>query len=200
VQRPFVIKGVDQATGRIVETTLPAATKADAEAQARQRGLVDVTAAPAPDAAVTSDGASKETPLILLVDDHEDTRRVLVQMLRSEGYQAVAAADGPEALAFLKTTRPSLAILDFNMPGMSGLALFAEIREDGRLAGMPVIMFSSHGSGVRESALKAGVDAYIAKDSMDWATLHREILRLVGPGTLEKKLPDVPPARAKDAG
>lgn len=200
MQRLFVIKGVDPATGRIVETTLPAATNADAEAQARKMGLVDVTAAPSPDAPVVEEGALQETPLILLVDDHEDTRRVLVQMLQGEGYQAVAAADGPGALAFLKTTRPSLAILDFNMPGMSGLALFAEIRKNGRLAEMPVIMFSSHGSGVRESALKAGVDAYIAKDSMDWATLHREILRLVGPGTLEKKLPDVPPARAKDAG
>ena len=135
-----------------------------------------------------------------MVDDQQETRYLLARLVNGDGYQAVAVGDAAEALVFLETIKPSLVITDFDMPGMNGLALFTQIRMDPRHRDVPVIMFSANDGEVREAALREGVDAYVVKYSMDWATLQREILRLAGAGTLEKSLPDVTPAREKDAG
>ena len=145
-------------------------------------------------------GEPRMTPIILIVDDHESTRSLLARLLTEDGYQTEAVAGPAEALAFLKTTKPALVITDFSMPEMDGLTLLAEMRKDPHLGDVPVIMFSALGGKWREVALRAGVNAYIVKGSMDFATLQHEIRRLAGPGMLEKRLPDVPAARAKDAG
>ncbi|HKQ47958.1 MAG TPA: response regulator [Phycisphaerae bacterium] len=139
------------------------------------------------------------TPTILIVDDADDTRELLAHLLLREGYETLSVPGPAEAMALLEKVRPSLVILDFSMPQKSGLDVFAEIRSDARLRNVPVIMYSANDSA-RESAMRAGIDAFILKGSMDWSALHREVVRLAGPGTLHKSLPDVPPARAKDAG
>lgn len=139
------------------------------------------------------------TPTILIVDDDEDTRCVLARLLTGDGYEAVIVPGPAEALAFLENTKPSLVITDFNMPQMNGLTLIAQVREDSRLRDVPVIMFSASDDS-REAALRGGVEAFVLKGSMDWETLRREVLRFAGPGTLEKQLPNVPPARVNDAG
>lgn len=139
------------------------------------------------------------TPTILIVDDYEDTGNMLARLLQRDGYDAVAVPGPAEALAFLEKTKPSLVITDFAMPRTNGLMLFAQIRKDPRLQDVPVIMYSGTDTA-REAAMRAGIDAYVRKTSMDWAVLQREVLRLAGPGTWDKTLPDVPPARAKDAG
>lgn len=136
----------------------------------------------------------------MLVDDDEDARDLLARLLHGEGYQTVGLASPADALTFLETTKPALVITDFEMPGMNGLTFFREIRKDPSLRHVPVIIFSARSGEVRDVALQAGIDAYLVKGSMDWAILEYEILRLAGPGTLEKRLPDVPPPRAKDAG
>ena len=121
--------------------------------------------------------------MLLVVDDHEDSRYVLVRMLFYEGYEAIGVASGQEALIFLGANKPSLVVLDYNMPDMDGLAVFSEMKKDDRLRNIPVIMFSANDGQVKEKALLSGVDAYIVKGSLDWADLHREIIRLVGAGT-----------------
>ncbi|HKQ49718.1 MAG TPA: response regulator [Phycisphaerae bacterium] len=140
-----------------------------------------------------------DTPIILIVDDYEDTRNVLAHLLRREGYDAVTAPGPAEALAFLEKTKPSLVITDFAMLQTNGLMFFAQIRKDTRLRDVPVIMYSAN-DVAEKAARQAGIDAYVQKASMDWETLQREVLRLAGPGRLGKSLPDVPPARAKDVG
>lgn len=139
------------------------------------------------------------TPTILIVDDLEDSRSMLAHLLMREGYETLTVPGPEEALALLEKIKPSLMIVDFGMPEKNGLTLFAELRKDARLRNVPVIMYSAT-DAAKEAALRAGVDAYILKASMDWATLQREVLRLAGPGTLEKSLPQVPPARAKGVG
>lgn len=143
--------------------------------------------------------ARREAPTVLVVEDHDDTRQVVARLLQGDGYRVLTASGAVEALTLLEQTRPSLVITDYCMPGTSGLTLLAEIRKSERLRDVPVIMFSAD-EGAKHPALAAGVDAFILKDSMDWATLQREIIRLVGAGGLDRSLPHVPPARSKDAG
>ena len=138
--------------------------------------------------------------MILVVDDHEDTRDILVRMLRFEGYEAVAISSPDEALEFLKTKKPSLMVLDYNMPAMDGLVLLSHIRKDDRLRGVPVIMFSASGEDLREAAMKAGVNAYVVKASLDWAELRREIRRLAGAANPSGAPPITPQHRAQQAG
>jgi CheY-like chemotaxis protein len=138
--------------------------------------------------------------MILIVDDHEDTRDVLARMLRFEGYEAVAVSAAPEALTFLAANKPSLIILDYNMPSMDGLTLFSQIRKDTRLADVPVIMFSASGGDLKEKSLKAGVNAFIIKASLDWADLRREIHRLAGAGNPATMPPNIPRQKNQQAG
>lgn len=87
-----------------------------------------------------------ETPLavILVVDDNTDAREVLCAVLEHEGYRAVAAAGGAEALELLAhIARPALILLDLMMPGMSGLEVVAALQADEGLASIPVIFVSA---------------------------------------------------------
>ena len=137
--------------------------------------------------------------MILIVDDHEDTRYVLARMLRFEGYEAVAVSSADEALAFLASSKPSLVILDYNMPSVDGLTLFSQIRKDPRLNDVPVIMFSASGGDLKEKSLRAGVNAFIVKASLDWAELRREIHRFAGAAN-PTATPPITPQRAQQAG
>jgi CheY-like chemotaxis protein len=146
------------------------------------------------------DDAYVRETMILIVDDHEDTRDVLARMLRFEGYEAVAVSSGEEALAFLAANKPSLIILDYNMPSIDGLTLFRQIRKDSRVANVPVIMFSASGGDLKEKSLKAGINAFIVKASLDWADLRREIHRLAGAGNPAANPPVPPQQRTQQAG
>lgn len=135
--------------------------------------------------------------MVLVVDDHEDSRYLLQRMLALEGYEGKGVSCGTEALEYLATETPSLVILDFNMPDMNGLTVFAEMRKNPRLKQIPVIMFSANDGWVKEEALAAGVDGYVVKGSLDWAALHRQIVRLIGPGASRPQAAH-PKPRSKD--
>jgi CheY-like chemotaxis protein len=130
--------------------------------------------------------------MILIVDDHQDNRNVLIRLLRMDGHEAIAVADGNEALQYLKTHVPRLVILDYGLPDMDGLEVFKQMRNDPRLSAVPVIMFSAYEGARKEKALEAGVNAYVVKATLDWAFLHKEIVRLAGPGTLPSENPPMP--------
>lgn len=136
--------------------------------------------------------------MILIVDDHADTRRAMVRLLQFDGYEAVAVSCGGEATAYMSRYTPTLVVLDYNMPDCNGLDVFADMKKDARLAGIPVIMFSASGDVIREQALKAGVNGYVMKASLDWAHLLREIARHVGPPASSTRLPPTPDPRSKD--
>jgi CheY-like chemotaxis protein len=119
--------------------------------------------------------------MILIVDDHTDTREALLRLLKREGYEAIGVTGGQEALLFLQTHRPRLVILDYNMPDMDGLSVFAEMRRDERLAAVRVIMFSASSGDLKQQALAAGMDGFVAKSSLDWAVLRTQISQWAGP-------------------
>src|SRR5689334_13488814 len=82
-------------------------------------------------------------PSILVVDDDEDLRTMLCVVLSAEGYRAVAAADGAEALQRIRNDGPpALMFVDLMMPRMSGEELVQAITADPTLASIPVAILS----------------------------------------------------------
>lgn len=138
--------------------------------------------------------------MILVVDDHEESRRVLLRILAIHGYTSAGAANARDALQFLATVKPSLVIVDYHMPDMDGMSLFRAIRAIPHMADLPVIVFSASDGQARESALREGVNAWIVKGSLDWSQLHREIVRFAGPGKTVKDRPSGNQPRSKDVG
>lgn len=101
--------------------------------------------------------------LLLLVEDHDDTREGLAELLRYDGYEVEEASDGMEALAKLRDgLEPCLVLLDLDMSGMDGWK-FREVQmRDPRLAAVPVIALSGHG-GVAQQAAELQLADYLRK-------------------------------------
>ncbi len=101
-------------------------------------------------------------PSILVVDDDRDTCRNLSDILTDLGYAVQTAFDGPSALDLVKETTFDVALLDFKMPGMNGLALYREIK---RISPATVaIMISAYMSGMTsEEARQAGTWKVLSK-------------------------------------
>ncbi len=98
---------------------------------------------------------------IVVADDEARIRLLLQATLRGEGHRVVEAADGDEALTAIRAHRPTVAILDVMMPGLSGLEVCRAVRADPSLVGTRVIISSAN---VNEAeALGAGADAFLAK-------------------------------------
>ncbi|MGD1049437.1 MAG: response regulator, partial [Candidatus Krumholzibacteriaceae bacterium] len=69
-------------------------------------------------------------PVILLVDDEDTIRLFLEKTLREEGYEALTAATGAEALEVTRSELPDLVLLDLKLPDMSGLEVLRQIKEE----------------------------------------------------------------------
>ena len=111
---------------------------------------------------------------ILVVDDQPANLRVVSALLSKHGYQAFAAASGPEALDWLKTQHPDLILLDMMMPGMDGFALIGEIRHDARLRHVPVIFLTAaHDRELLLRAFESGAVDYVTKPFMPEELLAR---------------------------
>jgi CheY-like chemotaxis protein len=81
---------------------------------------------------------------VLIVEDDEDLREMMAQMLTLEGFQAVAVANGREALAYLhESERPDVILLDLMMPVMDGWEFRRQQQADPALAPVPVIVLSA---------------------------------------------------------
>ncbi len=99
---------------------------------------------------------------ILIVDDEESVRSMIVVLLQKEGYQVSSASDGPDALGFLGEQPFDLVLSDIRMPGMDGLELLDRIRS--LYPEVTVIMMSAFGTvDLAVEALKRGAYDYISK-------------------------------------
>jgi CheY-like chemotaxis protein len=89
---------------------------------------------------------------VLVVDDDDDIRAILVELLVGEGYWAVAAADGEQALRIASRFPPDVILLDLMMPVMSGWQFRAAQRKDPALADIPVIVVSAFANDLDDVA------------------------------------------------
>jgi PAS domain S-box-containing protein len=83
---------------------------------------------------------------ILIVDDDDDVRDTVAELLGEKGFRVCTASSGRNALELARSELPSLILLDMMMPDMDGWAFVAELRKNPELASLPVIVFSAHDS------------------------------------------------------
>lgn len=101
---------------------------------------------------------------ILVVDDNEANRRLLVDLLTVHGYTLSSANDGLSCLAAVAASSPDLILLDVIMPGMDGFAVCRALREDPRHRMLPIVMVTSLDPyQERVKGLNAGADDFLSK-------------------------------------
>ncbi len=118
---------------------------------------------------------------ILIVDDEPFNVDLLEQELEDQGYETCMAINGPEALAALDKERPDIVLLDWMMPGMSGIEVLKKMRDEKRWQAVPVIMVTARSTtDDLVQALDAGADDYISKpiDEAELAARIRAMLRI----------------------
>ncbi|MEA2984061.1 MAG: two-component system, cell cycle response regulator DivK [Alphaproteobacteria bacterium] len=100
---------------------------------------------------------------ILVVEDQEDNRRILRDLLASAGFETIEAENGEEALLAVKR-RPDLILMDIQLPIMDGYEATRRIKADPEFSAIPIIVVTSYAlSGDEEKARAAGCDAYFTK-------------------------------------
>ena len=108
-------------------------------------------------------GTKKNSRTILVVDDFEELRSTLRIWLEQNGYQAVEAGDGDEAIQIARREHPTLILMDIGMPERSGLSATYKIRKDPGLRDIPIVAVTAFSAELREDALKAGCVECLAK-------------------------------------
>jgi two-component system cell cycle response regulator DivK len=104
------------------------------------------------------------TQRILLIEDTEDNRQILRDLLGHAGYALLEAHDGAEGVAAALRERPDLILMDIQLPVMDGYEATRRIKADPTTAHIPVIAVTSYAlSGDETKATAAGCDGYIAK-------------------------------------
>src|SRR5919109_39368 len=131
-------------------------------------------------------------PDILIVDDESDIRELVAGILQDEGYGARTARDSDDALAAIKTRRPSLVFLDIWLQGsrLDGLQLLSAVKEEN--PELPVVMISGHGN--IEKPFKADRLVLVANRALENLRLKREIKDLKALTPLPTKLVGRSPA------
>ena len=101
---------------------------------------------------------------ILAVDDQEDNRRILRDLLTSVGYEVIEAVTGEEAVTLAEKQRPDLILMDIQLPGIDGYEATRRIKANPTLRAIPLIVVTSYAlSGDDAKAMAAGADAYVSK-------------------------------------
>jgi two-component system cell cycle response regulator DivK len=117
---------------------------------------------------------------ILVVEDHEENRRLLRDLLTSVGYELIEAVTGEEGLELAEAEVPELILMDIQLPGMDGYEVTRRIKGNPALRHIPIIAVTSYAlSGDDQKALEAGCDAYVTKpfDPAELLAKIQEFLR-----------------------
>ena len=101
---------------------------------------------------------------ILVVEDTEDNRRIIRDLLTSFDYELIEAADGAEGVALAQSEHPDLILMDIQLPVLDGYEATRRIRAIPHLAQVPIIAVTSYAlSGDEVKTREAGCDGYVAK-------------------------------------
>jgi two-component system cell cycle response regulator DivK len=104
------------------------------------------------------------TQRILVVEDQEDNRRIIRDLLTTAGYELIEAPDGEAGVRLADTERPDLILMDVQLPVLDGHEATRRIRQNPALAPIPIIVVTSYAlSGDEARAMAAGADGYVAK-------------------------------------
>ena len=107
---------------------------------------------------------SAEKPLVLLVEDEPAQREILRYNLSAEGYEVTVAENGDDALLLADEVRPDLVLLDWMLPGVSGIEVLRRLKNRRQSVETPVIMLSARTEEMdRVRGLETGADDYMVK-------------------------------------
>jgi CheY-like chemotaxis protein len=116
---------------------------------------------------------------VLIAEDNAVNRELLRELLEARGYTVLEACDGQEALHMIEQALPELLLLDIGMPVLDGFAVVRRIRENPRLALLPVVAVTAYAMrGDREKILNSGFDGYLSKP-LNPSALTEELDRLL---------------------
>jgi CheY-like chemotaxis protein len=117
-------------------------------------------------------------PSVLVAEDSLDTRIMLKHAFELKGYRVFEAEDGEQALELAKRYRPSLIVIDLNMPVLDGLETIKKVRKLENGAHTPIVAITAYDYyGMEEAALENGCNKYLAKP-LDLAEMDRALRSL----------------------
>jgi len=109
-------------------------------------------------------GGREMSKRVLVVEDQEDNRRIVRDLLTTAGFEILEAVTGEEGVAAAEADRPDLILMDLDLPVLNGYEAARRIKANPALAKIPIIAVTSYAlSGDEDKALAAGCDAYVAK-------------------------------------
>jgi two-component system, cell cycle response regulator DivK len=111
---------------------------------------------------------------ILVIEDTEDNRQIMRDLLSSAGYDLIEAQDGAEGVAMAQSHRPDLILMDIQLPILDGYEATRRIKADPALSHIPIIAVTSYAlSGDEAKTRAAGCDGYVAKPFSPRQLLHK---------------------------
>ncbi len=126
------------------------------------------TGAPVVEIKRVTPAETDDRPLALVVDDSITVRRVTERFLQRNGMRVVTAKDGLDAISVIGDHKPDVILLDIEMPRMDGYEFASHVRNDDRVADVPIIMITSRvGDKHRARAIEIGVNDYLGKPYQD---------------------------------
>jgi len=134
---------------------------------------------------------SSAQPRVLLVEDEPAQREVLAYNLEAEGFDVTRAASGDEALVVVDEIEPDLILLDWMLPGVSGIEICRRLKSRTTLRDVPIIMISARTEEVdRVRGLETGADDYVVKpySVVELMARVRSQLRRTRPATVGQRL------------
>jgi two-component system, OmpR family, phosphate regulon response regulator PhoB len=134
---------------------------------------------------------SADQPRVLVVEDEPAQREVLAYNLEAEGFKVARAETGDEALLLVEEETPDLIVLDWMLPGVSGIEVCRRVKSKSETRGIPIIMLSARSEEVdRVRGLETGADDYVIKpySVVELMARVRSQLRRTRPTTVGQRL------------
>jgi two-component system phosphate regulon response regulator PhoB len=104
-------------------------------------------------------------PLVLIVDDDPDARAVHAEILDRRGFRTVEASDGESGIETAIAARPDVILMDYSMPGMSGVEAAQRLKRDERTQKIPIVMLTGFTPSSPPRGSSPDCDAYVTKPS-----------------------------------
>lgn len=101
---------------------------------------------------------------VLIVEDNQDNRELVVKVLKRSGYLTVEAEDGEQAIEKAMSEKPDIILLDISLPKLDGYQVAAHLKGLEEFQEIPIVAFTAHAmKGDREKVIVAGFEGYISK-------------------------------------
>jgi CheY-like chemotaxis protein len=106
----------------------------------------------------------RQRPLVLLVEDQAELRRLYAEQLAMSGFDVIEAANGADAISWTTSHTPDVVLMDLSIPVIDGWEATRRLKRDERTAHIPVVALTAHdGAGELRRATEAGCDWFVPK-------------------------------------